>query len=302
MVLLFNQRQNMSKRPYEHEPSWSRTRYPYRTTTPSGVLRATTIEDFLTPEPAAFTGVPDLPLPLVSQSIGSFLDSPFDTVSRRVQQDRRAAVLRAHARATHFGAPHVFVEEVDLDLDGAPIDARETVHPDVRHAALPDMTTTDMRKFVTARVIRALTRLAHASAGTTRISIMPWHKYKFTRDGRSCAEAAARRPHIVIGKERGGGWTVYCKHMGLPADPRLADLLPFVYPHDYREGRRIPGPDAMLRDTWQLKGVPSEGLADAIALCLGPRIQPDHVVAEFRQSVGYFRVYDVQTDDWHTLT
>jgi hypothetical protein len=237
---------------------------------------------------------PHLPLALVSQSISSFLDTPIDTVSRRIQQDRRLAQLHARARAAHVPAPVAAAAEDEHDHE-EPETMEDTVHPIVLHAALPDMPTTDMHKFVTARIIRAITRLAYASRESiVYVSMRPLIVYQGTL-GQSCMEEAAVGPHIKITK-LSTGWSVYF-HEFLFCRDNLERLLPFIYPPPHEPTDAIPG---ISKNSWMLMQIPSEGLADAIAVCIAPRVRPGYVVAEYQMS-KYVRVYDVQTDDWDTV-
>ncbi len=322
----------MSKRAHEDEPSLSRTRHRAGSPTREG----TSVASFL-------------PSELLSQSIGSFLDSPFDTLSRRVQQDRRAAAFRAHARAAHVAPPiaaaHGAEEEraflrrhalPDMTLASmlrfaaAPIGARarqiaalraygRAVHVAhgaeearallIRHA-LPDMTTTDMRRFFTARVIRALTRFVYVTRGSICISILPLSAYTEKLPENPIQDVAHAYPHVIIDVGV-GGWLIHYpfpddEDLTLPepdlTEARLARFIPFIYPppHDRTEEGELAGLAISMEDA-ELKSVPHEGLADAIALFLGHIIRPGHVVAAISHKEFKFCVYDVQTNNWHRV-
>jgi hypothetical protein len=304
----------MSKRVHAYEHARPRTRH--RT---GSLSRSVT---------SHVSGVSHLPSALVSGSIGAFLDTPMSAVARRMQQARRVAALRAHARAEHAPPPAASRGEDDEDEEPGVVvrEPEEVAHPALRRASLPDMNTADMRKFVTARVIRALTRLAEAPRKTTFMSILPLRTYAGAQDGQSRVSVVATASHVSIFKERRGGWTVrywFKDDSGFPADAddavtdftdaRLAHFLPFIYPppHDRKANGRLAGPESIqVGDASGLRfeGIPDKGLADAIALCLGPHIRPGHVVAAFQLDVEYMgelpetlHVYDVQTDAWQTL-
>jgi hypothetical protein len=279
----------MSKRAHEDELSLSRTRH--RAGSPS---RAGTNDT---------SGAPFLPSELVSQSIGSFLDSPFDTLSRRVQQDRWAAALHDVHVASPTAAAH-----------GAEEDKAEEGRASLVRHALPDMTTTDMRRLVTARVIRALTLWCATGMGfRIFISILPLSTYTKELLHEYCENVALSCPYITI-ELLSGGWRIhywFSNHyrpenvtIADLTEARLARFIPFIYPppHDRTKDGELAGLESVRigdEDVAELNGVPHEGLADAIALFLGPNIRPGHVVAVI--SLGTFIVYDVLTDDWHIL-
>jgi hypothetical protein len=271
----------MSKRAHEDEPSLSRTRH--RAGSPS---RAGTNDT---------SAAPFLPSELVSQSIGTFLDSPFDTLSRRVQQDRLAAAFRDVEVVSPTAAAHG-AEEGRAFL--------------IRHA-LPDMTTADMRRFVTSSVIRALTRLVSGIRGNWYISILPLSQYTEDTPEDSIDDVAFNNKHVEIAVDS-GGWRIHRPlnddDYTLPdpdlTEARLARFIPFIYPppHDRKEDGELAGleyEDIGLDEQAELNGVPDEGLADAIALFCGHIILPEHVV--LASSVHEMYAYDVHTDDWHIL-